>query len=241
MTNEAPMEVWEGGEMAQPAEPARGQEGLWLRILPLLPGVITVLGVVLYGALLGSYRRFYGAFNVDPEDVGLGYVTTLTRSMGFIVLLALAVAIALIQVLTFRLRPLEPSASETLKQVKRRQSRLRNKSIMLAITSAGMAIYTSGTVIFLLTGQIDQQIERVREGREASDPELFFFTIIDLNGEPSRIQWLNSQAKPADPAADPANDELIYLGGTSTHSIFWDKTRGETLRIPVATVLITHK
>jgi hypothetical protein len=52
------------------------------------PAVLTGAGVLIYGVLNISYSLFYDRLGVSPEDVGLTYVTTLSRSTGFVALIA---------------------------------------------------------------------------------------------------------------------------------------------------------
>ena len=43
--------------------------------------VLTVVGLLIYGGSLLTYARFYGAFGVRQEEVGLDYAATLTRAL----------------------------------------------------------------------------------------------------------------------------------------------------------------
>jgi len=73
-----------------PQESSSARESTLRRIA----GVLALLGVVTYAYLTVVYDRFYGVLHVDPADVGLGYATTLSRSIGLIV-----IAVAIIGVL----------------------------------------------------------------------------------------------------------------------------------------------
>lgn len=59
-----------------PDSPPRRDRPGWLD----LAGALTILGLVLYGAVAFSYVTFFGAFDVSLEEVGLGYATLLRRS-----------------------------------------------------------------------------------------------------------------------------------------------------------------
>ncbi|MEU4211192.1 hypothetical protein AB0F13_14560 [Streptomyces sp. NPDC026206] len=50
-------------------------------------------GLVSYCALSALYDQFYGAFGLTATDMGIGYLDTLSRSWGFILLITLAVAL----------------------------------------------------------------------------------------------------------------------------------------------------
>ena len=46
--------------------------------------ILTVLGVILYGLLNVGYSAFYQQFGISPDEVGLGYFSTLARSTGLV-------------------------------------------------------------------------------------------------------------------------------------------------------------
>src|SRR2546428_12887664 len=68
-------------------------DGLIRGLLPFIPSIVTALGVVVYGALTLTYARFYADLNITPDDVGLGYATTLTHSIGIVLLIATVLGI----------------------------------------------------------------------------------------------------------------------------------------------------
>ena len=59
-----------------PNGPLRRDRPSWLD----LAGALTVLGLVVYGAVAFSYVTYFDAFDVSLEEVGLGYATLLRRS-----------------------------------------------------------------------------------------------------------------------------------------------------------------
>jgi len=56
--------------------PSRRDRPSWLDLI----GVLTLLGLLVYGAVAFSYVSFFRAFDVTLEEVGLGYATLLRRS-----------------------------------------------------------------------------------------------------------------------------------------------------------------
>jgi uncharacterized membrane protein len=72
----------------QTGDASQGQQSSF-SWLSLGPAVIPAIGVLLYGALNIAYSLFYGRLGVSPEDVGLGYATTLSRSTGFVLVVVL--------------------------------------------------------------------------------------------------------------------------------------------------------
>jgi hypothetical protein len=74
-----------------PDRPSRRAGPPWLDMI----GVLTLLGLLIYGAVAFSYVTFFTAFDVTLEEVGLGHATLLRRSG-----LNLAVLAALLTLLT---------------------------------------------------------------------------------------------------------------------------------------------
>jgi hypothetical protein len=64
-----------------------------------IPALLTAAGVVLYGMLNTAYSLFYGRIGVNPEDVGLGYAATISRSTGFVVIVVCVSALVLLPAL----------------------------------------------------------------------------------------------------------------------------------------------
>lgn len=58
--------------------------------------ILAILGVILYGLQNIGYSAFYEEFGISPDDVGLGYINTLARSTGLVVVLILAVLLAIV-------------------------------------------------------------------------------------------------------------------------------------------------
>jgi hypothetical protein len=64
-----------------------------------IPALLTATGVVLYGMLGTAYSLFYGRLGVNPEDVGLGYAATISRSTGFVLIAVCLSALVLLPAL----------------------------------------------------------------------------------------------------------------------------------------------
>jgi hypothetical protein len=62
-----------------------------LRWVGLLPIALTVAGLLLYGSLTIATSHFYEQLNTSADDVGLGYVNTLTKSAGFVLILVVII------------------------------------------------------------------------------------------------------------------------------------------------------
>lgn len=77
----------------------------WSNRLELVVGLTSLLVAVAYVALRFAYTRFYDALGVAPEEVGLGQVDLLVRSVGlavvFVVMGALALELVAVAVACF--------------------------------------------------------------------------------------------------------------------------------------------
>jgi cbb3-type cytochrome oxidase subunit 3 len=58
-----------------------------------IPALLTALGIALYGLVNIGYSTYYGQLDLNPDDVGLNYASTLRRST-FLVLMALIIILA---------------------------------------------------------------------------------------------------------------------------------------------------
>jgi hypothetical protein len=72
--------------------------------LSSLQGALAVVGLFMYGALYIAYANFYNRLGVRPEDVGLGYGTTILRSSGLIVLLVIPLVVVSAVIIFLRRR-----------------------------------------------------------------------------------------------------------------------------------------
>jgi hypothetical protein len=84
------------------------QQPSLVALLSRLQGALAVLGIFLYGALYIAYAYFYHRLGLRPEDVGLGYGTTILRSSGLIVLLV--VPLLMIGIFLFMRRRRRPAS-----------------------------------------------------------------------------------------------------------------------------------
>jgi hypothetical protein len=69
--------------------PTRGRPS-WLDLV----GVLTLLGLLVYGAVAFSYVTYFGAFDMTLEEVGLGYATLLRRAGLYLAVVVASLAIA---------------------------------------------------------------------------------------------------------------------------------------------------
>jgi hypothetical protein len=73
--------------MRGPGEESQKHTSILPRILswaPTAPILLTLVGILVYGIFANAYSRFYGELGLPPEDVGLNYIGTLSRSVGLL-------------------------------------------------------------------------------------------------------------------------------------------------------------
>jgi len=73
-----------------PASPPSRVRPSWLDLV----GVLTLLGLVVYGTVAFSYVTFFSAFDVSLEEVGLSYATLLRRSGLYLAVVVASLIIA---------------------------------------------------------------------------------------------------------------------------------------------------
>lgn len=65
---------------------------------------LAVAGTLIYGALFIAYRAFYSALGIHPEDVGISHAFILSRSVGFIGLVAIVALVIPVYLGVLRLK-----------------------------------------------------------------------------------------------------------------------------------------
>jgi hypothetical protein len=112
----------------------------WREALGVLPPVLAVVAVLLYGYLSIAYDQFYRRLGVDLSDVGLSYTGVLARSSGFVVAYLLGVALLVGLVATSRLHVDQRRRLDSAKAA-------RDARLLGAVTAA-VALLLAATLVF---------------------------------------------------------------------------------------------
>jgi hypothetical protein len=193
--------------------------------------VLTLTGVVMYGVIRRAYAGFYGHFRVEPDEVGLDYVRTLSQALPAVLVaftnFALAIMIAL-WVLRFAIR--------------RGRGAGPRKAGDLAEWIAALA-FLSLVITFFVTwrtlGHLAGNVEDGEVVRAAGDPSLGQWSNpLGLHAERVQVVWLGNEEAPITGLSDHC---LMYLGASGGTDVFYDVSNERTLRITADRVAVIQR
>lgn len=190
---------------------------------------LTVLGALLYGFLAIAYAAFYNALGINPEDVGLNYVTTLTRSAGLVTILLLALFIIALAFIARRasinVGPFYPFAADDIGPGLRRVL-----SAVIAIALIVMVAY-----LIRLPPQAASLARQVEQNQPVRPIRFLGLTMLAIRAEPARVTWLSDlQQQPR----QLIGYSVLYLGQANGNAVFWDPRGRHTIIIPTSNLLI---
>jgi endonuclease YncB( thermonuclease family) len=212
------------------ARPAAGGRGLTLEgQLALWPPLITLLGVLVYTPTYAAYERFYAAFGVSPDEVGLTYATILSREITWFfsqlgLVVAMLVVLPVCLLVTF-----DPAAVAA----RLRRGPGRPPPAWLRRTAALTAL----TLVLVGAGHAYEQYSittpelAVRQGATVRPaPGAFFQARVDAVA----VSWVADR-----PAPGELPSHLLHLGRGEGTSVFWDPAGQRTIRLPSEAVALT--
>lgn len=228
----------------------------WVDILPI---ALPVSGLLLYGALAMANTYFYEELGTSPDEVGLNYANTIARSLGFIVVIVIATALAIAGAIFFASRrssnqtaaaavqdALTLEANTAGRQLGRLESeyiadkvrREHRRDRRRVYTSAALAalLFLFIVVVFVLTAIAGARAKSVKSGDAVNPVRLVGLVILPVQADRAEVVWIRTDGKsPQLPAG------LLYLGNSSGTSILYDPMKQSLLRLPSSSIMIVVK
>jgi hypothetical protein len=198
-------------------------------------GVLALLGVITYAYLITVvYDRFYGVLHVDPADVGLGYATALSRSIGLIL-----IAVAIIGVLLFLFLWVTVSLGATFAAVT--EDPPVGVVPILALL-LGVAVLWAAVPVLTYpyaepTREASMAARAVLAGKPVAQVRLVnLITVIDLRAEAVTLV----AARPGNSAVTrlAKRTDLLYLGKADGTVVLFDPRTRQALYLPADAVLM---
>jgi hypothetical protein len=192
----------------------------WTDLVEFAKSAAAVVGAVLAIAYFVSrlgQTSFYSRFGLEPDDVGLGRVETLTRAAVWLVLIAFV-----------------PLALALLASV-------FNRSIAKWVLTAVL-----GALLFSLPFWVPHAykhdancVEAGKAVRPAglSTPLRIITNPLGLRAEPVQVQWIDGTSPPY----DFGGEKVMYLGRAGGIAVFFDPRTEQTVRAPQNDILIKWK
>ena len=203
-----------------------------IRLAQGLVAVTTLVGVALFGALRFLYDRFYGAFGIRPEEVGLDFLAIVGRGgLEIAALLLVATAFAALgyalgTVLFLSL--LQPLSSRRLLPRPRLTPWARSILVVLVCAVAPLGIFDA---IDRSTAHLAKAYEQVTKGFRV-EPSAF----LAIRVEPVRVEWVAGGSPPFQLS------KTLMLLGTGDGTLFtYDLETQSLVRLPANAVAVLQR
>jgi hypothetical protein len=177
-----------------------------------------------------AYYAFYGTLGVSPTDVGLDYITTLSSSVGALILLAALIIYTLIAISLpyawLSRRPVRYRSREEIGGRQRRQQML----ILVGVVFCFLFL----TWYLALTAH--HQAKRVAGGDTVPGLSVLGVPILSIGANEAHVAWL--PGKEASGGSGNLTHHLLYLGGSDGTEVFYDATNSTVLRLPASSISV---
>jgi hypothetical protein len=207
-----------------PRTGAPGSLPSWREILTIMAVSLVIAAVLVYGLLNLAYEHFYGALQVRPGDIGLTVGAMLSRSAGFIVVLAIAgtlVTVAVRVLLAGPRRRLHAHIGRT------RSFHSRDFAVLLgcAVTVALLAVYTAAAISSSAASYTAEATATVRSGEPVRPLQLYGLPLLAIQAD-SAVVLPTSKARTLPGIWDLHDRPVLYLGQTNGIAVLYDPGRG---------------
>jgi hypothetical protein len=196
--------------------------------------VLSFIGILLYGVLAFSYERFYEALGLDPQDVGLTYMTTLMRSSGFIIEILFATGLFLFLPTWVTRKESRTTNSANIRQGYRALANLFFLYVLLVILMP-LPIWANRSANALKSGKPVRPIQYIVP---------VTMTVLYIRADPVTVR---SAVRPNEsPAIDGLQTcttaaqpcRLFYLGRNDQMAVIYDATSQRSIHVPLTMVLL---
>jgi hypothetical protein len=200
-----------------------------------LLAVATIAGFTVYGLLRVSYATFYGRFDVEPEEVGLGQTEILTQSglVLFVYVLFTGVVLGL-AFLAYRAMVIRPAILEPNASLWRRALAFISGPYWMVGIPTVFAI--GSLVLYELPVRARTLADQVERGETVRPSASFTLrTGLHVKAVPVRLTTLGGDELPS----ELTSPSLRYLGQASGVLILYDWKAERVIRLPMDSVVVT--
>jgi hypothetical protein len=224
--------------VASPAPPhvAAGALPSLKEIGVIMVAAFSITALLVCGLVSFAYERFYQALGINPADVGLGFGVALSRSAGFIVALAVVVALVTVAARLVLIRPLRrlgahPGRAWTLHS--------KDASIVLGcyVTLGLLALFLAASVISPVTSYTAKARSAAASGNPVRPLQLYGLPLLATQAEPAFLQPAN-KARTLPGIWDLHDRSVLYLGQSGGISVLYDSDRGNIVYAPMSLVVL---
>jgi hypothetical protein len=203
-----------------------------IRFAQGLVAVTTLAGVALFGLFRFLHDRFYGAFGIRPDEVGLDFLTVVGRG-GLEVATLLLVVTALVSFgyalgTAFFVSFVNPSSDRRPLPRPRLDQRVRSVFFVVLCLLAPIAAFNA---IDRATARLAEAHEQVKKGIRV-EPSAF----LAIRVEPVTVEWIGDASPPS-----PASSELMLLGTGGGTVFAYDLELQSLVRYPLNAVAVFQR
>jgi hypothetical protein len=226
--------------MSESSRPGNPTKTFLTELAAHLTAILTVSGLILFVVLSMLYEYYYSLFGVAPSDVGIGYIETLTKSYGYVAMLAVtSVAIfALVWGVGKAAEGLQAEKASTGQQdnFMRRLARFPSRH-PIVFTLVYVAVYGLFLGYTLLSTTVERDVSGLmRTGHPISPYKWCSLTMLDVRALEAKL----GQGTDAALARAYEGHKLRYLGSANRLYVLYDATDHKTVRLSVEkTTLLT--
>jgi hypothetical protein len=194
---------------------------------------ITLAGIIIYSVLRVSYATFYGRFNVEPEEVGLGQTEIIAHAaLGLIVLILWTGGVMGLAYLGLRVLGLRPYRAPSSAPVWRRALAFTSTPYWIIVipTILSVALF----VLISLPAQARSLADQVEEGETIRPPASIRSLDLHVKALPVTLRSLGAGAFPL----QLRSPSLRYLGGAGEVLVLYDWKTERVIRLPASSVVV---
>lgn len=213
------------------------------RALPSLPEILAVMAisltiaVLLVSSLLNyAYERFYQALGVRPGEVGLTFGVALSRSAGFMVVLAIVGTLVAVAVRGLLAGPRRRLGAQP-DRIRRFQS--RDFAIVLGgyVTLGLLTVYAAAAVTSSVTSYTAKSADTARSGNSVRPLRLYGLPLLAIQADSATLQPTN-KARTLPGIWDLHDRSVLYLGQTGGTGVLYDAGRGRVIYTPMSSLVL---
>jgi hypothetical protein len=224
---------------APPRSEALGGLPSFRELLAIMAVSLAVTALLVCGLLSFAYERFYQALGVNPADIGLTFGVAVSRSVGFIV--ALAVAVMLVVVVA-RLILAGPHRRLRAQAGWARTFHSTDFALLLGcyVALGLLAIFAAAAVISPVASYTAKAANAARSGNAVRPLQLYGLPLLAMQAEPATVQPTN-KARTLPGIWDLNDRPVLYLGQAGSVGVLYDADRARVVYTPMDLVVLHVK
>jgi hypothetical protein len=196
--------------------------------------IIAVAGLIAYSVLRLSYATFYGRFDVEPEEVGLGQTQIIGHTvLALIAFILLTGAVLVVSFLGMRLLGVRSYRLPDDAPLWRRAMSFTSTAYWMVGLPFLIAI--GSLLLFALPERARSLADQVEAGETVRPPVSFRWLDLHVKALPAKLTSLRGEPLPM----QLESRSLRYLGEAGGVVVLYDWKAERVLRVPTGSVVLT--